>query len=314
MDSSLPPLSGIVSVMTPNAIILAVALNAWTGAFTSLFDRHDPRVPPSFAAILARYECVTLHGVRVDRSNITGDEATADLTVDATGFLPLNRAPREFPPHWRAHFKHRASGWQIDDVSVPEASLAQQLANGKSIGADQSDLIDGELVRQLCDLAYATNSTGDYGKAASNAELALAIAREAAPLEAPRALWLIGRAHDSAGDEDGAVSPLAEARTLAAQYGDREMEERALIGIAWVHFSNGDHARIIEPLNAGLAIAEALGDEGAAAEGYLARANDALFIGDDLMSALPSYRKALEHATRAGNTVLQAAILGNIGS
>src|SRR6478609_9204678 len=151
MDSSLPPLSGIVSVMTPNALILALALS---GAFTSLFDRHDARVPPSFAAIRARYECVTLHGVRIDRSNVTGDEATADLTVDATGYLPLTRAAREFPPHWHAHFKRQANGWQVDEVSIPEAALAQQLADGKAIGAEQADLIDGELVRQLCDLAF----------------------------------------------------------------------------------------------------------------------------------------------------------------
>jgi CHAT domain-containing protein len=297
--------------MTPNAIILALALSR---AFTSLFDRHDPRVPPSFAAIRARYECVTLHGVRIDRSNVTGDEATADLTVDATGFLPLTRVTREFPPHWHAHFKRQANGWQVDGVSVPEAALAQQLAEGKAIGAEQAELIDGELVRQLCDLAFATNAKGDYGKAASDAELALAIAREAAPLEMPRALWLIGRAHDSAGDEDGAIAPLEEARTLAARYRDREMEERALIGIAWFHLNINDRAGMTEPLNAGLAIAESLGDHSAAAEGYLASANDALFGREDLMGALPAYQQALRHATRAGNLVLQAAILGNIGS
>lgn len=311
MDSSLPPLSGIVSGMTPNAIILALALS---GAFTSLFERHDPRVPPPFAAIRARYECVTLHGVHIDRSNVTGDEATADLTVDATGFLPLNRAAREFPPHWHVQFKRGANGWQVTGASVPEAALAQQFADGKPAGADQADLIDGELVRQLCDLAFATNAKGDYGKAASAAELALAIAREAAPFEAPRALWLIGRAHDSANDEDGAAPPLEEARTLAERYGDREMEARALIGIGWVHLSNSDRIGMTEPLRAGIKLAEALGDHGAAAEGYMARANGALVLDDDLMGALPAYEQALAHATRAGNTVLQAAILGNIGS
>src|SRR4051794_6169018 len=108
MDSSLPPISGIVSVMAPNAIIIALALS---GAFSSLFERHDARIPPPFATVRARYECMTLNGIRIDRSDVKGDEATADLTINATGFLPLTRAQREFPPHWHAHFRRHGNAW-----------------------------------------------------------------------------------------------------------------------------------------------------------------------------------------------------------
>src|SRR6185369_9060185 len=276
MDSSLPPLSGIVSVMTPNAIILALALNALSGAFTSLFDRHDAHVPAAFAAARARYECVTLHGVQIDRSEVHGDDAIAELTVDATAYLPLTRAAREFPPHWHVHFKRRANRWQVDDASIPEAALARQLADGKAANADEAPLFDGELVRQLCDLAYDTSVKGQFAKSADDAELALALAREVAPLEAARALWMIGRAHDLVYDEDAAGPKFEEARKLAAESGDREIEARALIGIAWVHLSNADYAGVKEPLDSGLQLAETLGQHGAASEAYLARANTAV--------------------------------------
>ena len=303
--------------MTPNLIIVALALG---GSFASLFERHDARVPANFAAVIRRYECVTLHGVREDRTVFDGDEATAELTVDATGFLPLTRAPREFPPHWTAHFRRHGDTWQVEDVSIPEAELAKQLAATSDWFQRQQmidariELFDGELARQLSDFAFVTNSKGDYGAAAADAEMALAIAREVAPDESARALWLVGRAHDSAFDEDGAIGPLLESRTLAARSGDREIEARALINTGWVHLGNSDLNGSIEPLNAGLKIAEELGEHGAAAEGYMGLANGALVASDDPIAGLRAYEKALAHAMRTDNAVIQAAILGNIGS
>jgi CHAT domain-containing protein len=303
--------------MAPNTIIVALAL---CGSFASLFERHDARLPATFAAVLRRYECVTLNGVRAGRTVVNGDWATAELTVDATGFLPLTHAPREFPPHWTAHFRRHGIAWEVDDVSIPEAELAKQLATTSDWLQRQrmldarSELFDGELARQLSDLAFAANSKGDYGAAAADAEMALAMAREIAPGESARALWLIGRAHDSAFDEDGAAGPLLESQALASRSGDREIEARALIGTGWVHISNSDLTGSIEPLNAGLKIAEALGEHEAAAEGYMGLANGSLVISDDPIGALRAYEKALAHATHTDNAVIQAAILGNIGS
>jgi CHAT domain-containing protein len=276
-------------MVIPAALLLASTLSA---------------APPAFRELVARNACANVTGVRIDRA--TADEV--DLTVDGTIELPITHVPRAFPPHWIVRGK---------EVTTPEAALANELAAASDPWAllrAHGELEDGALARALCDLALATNVKGEYGRAASLAELALSIAREAAPEEAPRALWLIGRAHDSAYDEDGAIGPLTEARALAVQYGDKEIEARALINLAWVHLSTSDYNGAVAAAREGLAIAGELHDDRAAEEGWMALASGALDVADDPVQSLRYNEQALAYAERAGDLVIQAAINGNMGT
>src|ERR1041385_8782075 len=105
-----------------------------------------------------RYECVTVRGIRVDRITSGGGNVTVELTVDAVAELPITRAPREYPPHWIV----RLQRGRVRGIDVPEAAFARELAAMSDplqrlrALSERSELVDAELVRQLCDVALET--------------------------------------------------------------------------------------------------------------------------------------------------------------
>src|SRR6185369_14466218 len=191
--------------------------------------------------IRRRYECVTLNGIRVDGVVIDGDRARVELTVDATAELLLSRARREYPPHWTIELRRRGGEWRVREIAVPEAAFARELAALSDPLAqlralsERSGLVDAELVHQLCDVAFATAWKSEYRRAAGQGELALRIAREAAPSEEARAWWIIARARDLMHDEEEKKEPMARATALAREWNDREIEARMLVLEGWSH-------------------------------------------------------------------------------
>ena len=286
-------------------------------AFASLFTDANP--PAAFAAVMHRYECVTLVGVRVDNVTTTGDEATVELTAAAAAELPLTRAPREFPPHWTLRLRRDGDRWRVKDVNVPEAAFAEALVKLDDplqrfrALSEHGELVDEELCRRIIDLAYEASKRGDYGRAADEGELALLIAGEIAPSESARAQWMIGRAHDSAGDDEGSAAPIAEALRLAVAWRDRDVEARALVLSGWSNLSRREGPGAVAAFRKGLSIAAALHEDQIADEGYLGLGNWALNHADDFIEALRDYDAARQHAQRAGDRVVEAAATANTG-
>lgn len=299
--------------------LLAVLLSFSTAqrAFTDLFANPNP--PAAFETIRSRYECVTLQGVRVDNIAMNGDDATVDLTVDAVAELPLSRAQREFPPHWTLQLRRDGDEWRVREAAVPEAALAQALADAADASqrlhmlSDRSELVDGELVRQLLEVAFMTARKSDYERSAEQGELALRIAEEVAPAEMARAEWIIGRAHDSANDTEGSAAPIAQAIALAKKWNDRDIESRALVLRGWSLYGVHDRAAAKAAFHEGIEIAEALHADRILDEAYLGLGAMALDLEDDYINALRNYDLARVYAARSGDRVVEAAALGNLG-
>ena len=292
--------------------LAAIALATFISYFT------DANPPAAFDAAVHRYECVTLIGARVDNVTTAGDEATAELTAAAVAELPLSRAPREFPPHWTLHLRRDGDQWRVKDVTVPEAALAAAIVKlGTPLErmralSEHADLVDAELARRLIDIANDTNRHGDYHRAADIGEIALAIAAESGRSEMARAQWVIGRAHDSGGDDEGSAVPIAEALRLAVESNDRDMESRALVLTGWSNLSRRKFPVALASFRKGIALAEALHDDQNASEGYLGLGNWARDDADDFVAALRFYDLAKQHAQRAGDRLLEAASTGNL--
>lgn len=260
-----------------------------------------------------RYECVTLHGIRVDRVDVHGDDATVELTVDATAELPLSRAPREYPPHWIVELHHDA----VRGMRVPEAAFARELVRMSGPQrmqalTERSELVDAELARQLSDLAFAAMWKSDNASAASEGALALQIAEEAAPSELPRAWWIIGRVRNLMRDEEGEKEPIATAIALAAKWNDREIEARALILDGWSHALKLQPEPAIASFEKGLRIADALHDDHVAEEGDLGLGFTMFTVKDDYVHSIPHFESAIARSERAGDPVIQAAALANL--
>ena len=258
-----------------------------------------------------RYECVTLHGIRVDRVDVHGDDATVALTVDATAELPLSRAPREYPPHWIVELHHGI----VRGMRVPEAAFARELASmadPQRALNERSELVDAELARQLCDLAFATMWKSDYPAAAREGALALQVAQEAAPSELPRAWWIVGRVRNLTHDEEGQKQPIADAITLAAKWNDHEIEARALILDGWSHAMRWEPEPAIASFEKGLHIADALHDDHIAEEGDLGLGFTMFTVKDDYVHSIPYFEKAIARSERAGDPVIEAAALANL--
>ncbi|HEY6136250.1 MAG TPA: CHAT domain-containing protein [Thermoanaerobaculia bacterium] len=294
--------------------LAAIALATFLSYFT------DPNPPAAFDAVMRRYECVTLIGARVDNVAASGDEATAELTAEAVAELPLSRARREFPPHWTLHLRRDGDQWRVKDIAVPEAALAEKLVKIESplqrmrALSEQAELVDAELCRRMLDLANDANRHSDYHRGADIAEIALALAEESGPSEMAYAQWLIGRAHDSAGDNAGAAMPIAEALRLAVAWNDRGMEARALVLTGWGQGSTGNWAASGASFRKGIALAQAVHDDQMASEGYLGLGYWAKDGADDFVAALRNFDLSKQYAQRAGDRLLEAASTGNIGT
>ncbi|HKS23699.1 MAG TPA: CHAT domain-containing tetratricopeptide repeat protein [Thermoanaerobaculia bacterium] len=295
--------------------LAAIALATFLSYFT------DANPPAAFNAVVHRYECVTLIGARVDNVTTSGDEATAELTAAAVAELPLSRAQREFPPHWTLHLRRDGDTWRVKDVTVPEAAFAEAFVKLETplqrmrALSEHGELVDAEFCRRMLDIANDANRHGDYHRGADIAEIALAIAADSAPTEMARAQWLIGRAHDSAGDEEGAAGPAAEALRLAVAWNDRDMESRALVLGGWVASASQRTLAAAPGLfRKGIALADALHDDQIASEAYLGLGYWSKDGVDDFVGALRNFDLAKQRAQRAGDRLIEAAATGNIGS
>jgi len=269
--------------------------------------------------IRRRYECVTLNGIRVDGVVIDGDRARVELTVDATAELLLSRARREYPPHWTIELRRRGGEWRVREIAVPEAAFARELAALSDPLAqlralsERSGLVDAELVHQLCDVAFATAWKSEYRRAAGQGELALRIAREAAPSEEARAWWIIARARDLMHDEEEKKEPMARATALAREWNDREIEARMLVLEGWSHAVSRRAAEATLAFEKGLRIAEALDDDHIAEEADLGLGYVKFTVQDDYVHSIPHHESARARAARTGDLVIEAAALANLG-
>jgi CHAT domain-containing protein/predicted negative regulator of RcsB-dependent stress response len=280
-------------------------------AFLEQFNGSNP--------IRRRYECATLKGIRVDGVTVDGDRAKVALTVDAVAELPLSRARREYPPHWTVELQRRGSEWRARDVAVPEAALAHELselsdpsARWRALNA-HSELMDAELVHQLCDIAFAIIWKSEYRRGLEEGELALSIAREAAPSEEARAWWIIGRAHNLMRDVEGEKEAIAQGLALAREWNDREIEARVLVLAGWSYALPRRPVESIAAFEQGLQIAEALGNDHIAEEADLGLGFVKFTVQDDYVRSIPYDESARARAARTGDRVIEAAALANLG-
>ena len=266
-----------------------------------------------------RYECVTLNGIRVDGVIVDGDRAKVALTVDAVAELPLSRARREYPPHWTVELQRRGGEWRAREVSVPEAAFAREISELSDPSArlralsERSELVDAELVHQLCDIALATLWKSKYDRGVQEGELALSIARDAAPSEEARAWWIIARGHNLVRDEQGQKEPIARGLALAREWNDREIEARMLVLIGWSHAFPRRPVEAIAAFEQGLQLAEALGDDHIAEEADLGLGYVKFTVQDDYVNSIPYDESAMARAARTGDRVVEAAALANLG-
>jgi len=269
--------------------------------------------------IRRRYECVTLHGTRVDGVTITGDRATVALTVDATAELLLSRAVREYPPHWTIELGRRGGEWRVRNITVPEAAFARELAALTDPLArmralsERSELVDAELVHQLCDVAFATAWKSEYQRAVEQGELAVRIAQEAAPSEEARAWGIIARARNLTRDEEREKEPMARALALAREWNDPEIEARMFVLKGWSHAFRRRAAEAIAAFEKGLKIADALGDNRIGEEADLGLGYVKFTVQDDYVNSIPYDESARARAQRTGDRVIEAAALANLG-
>lgn len=279
-------------------------------AFLEQFNGSNP--------IRRRYECVTLNGIRVDGVSIDGDRAKVALTVDAVAELPLSRARREYPPHWTVELQRHGSEWRAGDVAVPEAAFARELTALSDQSAlwralnEHSELLDAELVRQICDSAFAVIWKNQFQRGLELGELALSIAREAAPSEEARAWWIVGRARDLLGDE-GEKEPIARALALAREWNDREIEARVLVLTGWSYVRPRRPLEAIAAFEQGLRMADELGDDHIAEEADLGLGFVKFGLQDDYVHSIPHIESARARAARDGDRVIEAAALANLG-
>lgn len=270
-------------------------------------------------SIRSRYACVTLHGIRVDGVTVTGDRAKVALTVNATAELLLSRAERDYPPHWTIELQRRGGEWRVRSVTVPEAAFARELAALTDPLArmralsERSELVDAELVHQLCDAAIATAWKSEYQRAVELGELAVRIAQEAAPSEEARAWGIIARARNLTRDAEREKEPMARALALARAWHDPEIEARMFVLQGWSHAFARQAADAIAAFENGLKIAEALGDDRIGEEADLGLGYVKFTVQDDYVHSIPYDESARARAQRTGDRVVEAAALANLG-
>lgn len=263
-----------------------------------------------------RYACIYVTGARTEPPNSSGD---VRVVIDGFAELPGSHALASLPANWDVRLQRSGKEWHVARVGISEASLADALIAART-GAERDQLLVAhpdadrtELARQLCDKGFAINTRGEYTRAESIAEVALAVARDGGGDDAlARAIWLRGRARDGQDRLDEAIADYEEARRLADRSGDRETVAASLVGIGTLTMGKGDDAGGAASLQSALREALAIGNDRIAATALLILGNREKNAAD-FVAALRLYDDSAARAERSGDLVINAAALANSG-
>jgi CHAT domain-containing protein len=268
------------------------------------------------SALNSRYACTYVTGERTEPLNGSGD---VRVVIDGFAELPGSHAAASLPANWDVRLQRAGKEWRVARVGVSEASLADALIAARTVAGRDAlleahpDADSTELARQLCDKGFAIDTTGEYARAESIAEVALAVARDGGGDEAlARAVWLRGRARDGQDRADEAIADYQEAMRLAVRCGDRETVAASLVGIGTLTLDKGDDAAGTATLRSALSEALAIGNDRIAATALLILGNREKNAAD-FVAALRLYDDSSARAERSGDLVINAAAVANSG-
>jgi CHAT domain-containing protein len=166
----------------------------------------------------------------------------------------------------------------------------------------------------LGNLGTAYSDLGDYRKAISFYEKALAIAEEIGDKQG-KGSWLgnLGRAYGDLGDYRKAISFGEKALAIAEEIGDKKGKGNRLGNLGLAYSDLGDYRKAISFYEKGLAIAEEIGDK--KGKGYhLGNMGNAYKDLGDYRKAISFYEKALAIAEEIGDKQGKGNHLGNMGN
>src|SRR5438067_3712258 len=198
-------------------------------------------------ALSKRYECVALNGSTAEPLFVSQETAAILVTIDAAATLPVTHAPAAVPPYRLVRLRRAGGEWRVESVALPEDEVAALVVSARDASARATILgecerfVTPELARRISERADALDAQSDSDHADDLAATARAIAADWGDRgEEARAMWVLGKTLDTRDRIPEARRAHQEAYALAKQAGDDRLIAASLAGIGRERVRLGD--------------------------------------------------------------------------